>query len=339
MSKTPSSEFKDAVSDHEKLTRERSRDRLLAQALKENERLKSELGVFASVGLPAIRKLGTPSTGEGKKAVACVIASDWHVDELVRREVVNGLNEYNPTIAKIRSERFFRNALKLVNIAAKESEIDTIYLGLLGDFFTGWIHEEGQETNTMTPVEAAGFAGDLLSSGIAYWLKESKYKIVGDAIPGNHGRLTKKIRSSNVVGTSLETVMYARIAEKFLQNPRVSLALSPGGMVYRRFFSSYTIRLLHGYEIKYAGGIGGLTVPQKRMIAGWDRGIRANLTVHGHYHQQLNGGDSISNGSLIGYNAFAQRIAASPEPPQQSFFAVHERNGGRIALQAPIWVD
>jgi hypothetical protein len=338
MKKSPT-ELNRIKAEQAKAAQAKARDKAFAQALAENDALRAELGTFSSVGLPTIRRLGNPSGPDGKNAIACVVASDWHVDEIVKGAVVNGLNEYNPAIAKERSERFFRNALKLVNIAARESHIDTIYLGLLGDFFSGWIHEEGQECNAMSPIEASMFAGDLLASGIAYWLKESDYKIVGDALPGNHGRLTKKIRSANVVGTSLETVTYARISERFLKNPRVNISLSPGGVTYRKFFDSFTMRLLHGYEVKYAGGIGGLTVPLKRMIAGWDRGIRANLTVHGHFHQQLNGGDSISNGSLIGYNAFAQRIAASPEPPQQSFFVVHERNGGRIALQAPIWVD
>jgi len=316
------------------------KDKALAQALAENEQLRQELGVFSSIGLPVIRSLGKPSCSVGgKRAVACVLASDWHVDEVVKPRVVNGLNEYNPAIAKVRSETFFRNALKLVDIAAKESEIDTIYLGLLGDFFSGWIHEEGREVNSMSPVEAAMFAGDMLASGIAYWLKNSKYNIVGDALPGNHGRLTMKIRSANVVATSLETVTYARIVERFMGNPRVNISLADGGIVYRRFFDSFTMRLLHGYECKYAGGIGGLTIPLRRMIAGWERGIRANLTALGHFHQYLPGADIIGNGSLIGFNSFAQRIAASPEPPQQAFFVVHERDGGRLCTQAPIWVD
>jgi hypothetical protein len=315
------------------------KDKALAQALAENEALRQDLGVFSSIGLPSIRRLGSPATvSNGKRAIACVFASDWHVDEVVKSRVVNGLNEYNPTIAKERSERFFRNALKLVDIAAKESEIDTIYLGLLGDFFSGWIHEEGAQTNAMAPIEAAMFAGNLLASGIAYWLKNSKYNIVGDAIPGNHGRLTKKIQSANVVATSLETVTYARIVERFSSDPRVNIALADGGIVYRQLFDKFTMRLLHGYEVKYGGGIGGLTIPLRRMIGGWDKGIRANLTVLGHYHQYQPGADIIANGSLVGFNAFAQRIAASPEMPQQAFAVVHERDGGTLCTQAPIWV-
>ena len=325
--------------ERNRVAQSKLKDKALAQALAEIESLRQELGVFSSIGLPSIRRLGAPSpTSGGKRAIACVFASDWHVDEVVKPRTVNGLNEYNPHIAQARSETFFRNALKLVDIAAKDSEIDTIYLALLGDFFSGWIHEEGMELNAMAPVEAAMFAGDLLASGIAYWLKNSKYNIVGDALPGNHGRLTKKVQSANVVATSLETVTYARIVERFMGNPRVNISLADGGLVYRRFFDSYTMRLLHGYEVKYGGGIGGLTIPLRRMISGWDKGIRANLTALGHFHQYLPGADIIGNGSLIGFNAFAQRIAASPEIPQQAFCVIHERDGGRLCTQAPIWV-
>jgi hypothetical protein len=341
MSKTTELEAARAErTQHEKAAQGRLRDQALAQALAENDNLRQQLEAFSSVGLPTVKHLGKPSKkSTGKRGVACVVASDWHVDEVVETKVVNGLNSYNPDIAQKRSEEFFRNALKLTNIAAKESEIDTIYLAVLGDLFSGWIHEEGQELNSMSPVQAAMFAGDLLASGIAYWLRNSKYKIVGDALPGNHGRLTKKIRSANVVATSLETVTYARVMERFASEPRVNISLADGGIVYRRFFDNFTMRLLHGYEIKYAGGIGGLSVPLRRMIAGWDKGIRANLTVFGHYHQYLPGTDAIGNGSLIGFNAFAQRIAASPEIPQQAFLVIHERDGGRVALQAPIWVQ
>jgi hypothetical protein len=323
-----------------KIQEQKDRDRALAQALAENESLHRELDVFSSIPLPTIRRIGTSSpTEDGKRAVACALLSDWHLEEIVKPVQVSGLNEFNPTIARARAERLFVNLLKLVNFAAMASDIDTIYLGLAGDFITGWIHEEGQQTNAMTPIEAAMFAGDIIASGIDYILKNSKYKIIGDALPGNHGRMTKKMQHSNVIGTSLETVIYARIIERFRTNPRVNIQIAGGGMVYRKFFDKFVMRMIHGYELKYQGGIGGLTIPLKRMIAGWDKGLRADLTVLGHFHQYLPGRDYIANGSLIGFNSYAQAIAASPEAPQQAFFVIHERHGGCLATQAPIWVD
>ena len=59
----------------------------------------------------------------------------------------------------------------------------------------------------------------------------------------------------------------------------------------------------------------------------------------GHFHQRTDGGDFMVNGSLIGYNEFAQAIGASPEEAQQQFFLVHARGGGQKSLVAPIWLD
>jgi hypothetical protein len=59
----------------------------------------------------------TKGTNNNKKsnreAVAFGILSDVHIEERVDSEVVNGMNEYNPEIAKSRVETFFVNLLKL----------------------------------------------------------------------------------------------------------------------------------------------------------------------------------------------------------------------------------
>ena len=45
------------------------------------------------------------------KSQACpvLLASDWHIDERVDPETVNGRNKYNPDIARERATRFFQN--------------------------------------------------------------------------------------------------------------------------------------------------------------------------------------------------------------------------------------
>jgi hypothetical protein len=82
-----------------------------------------------------------------------------------------------------------------------------------------------------------------------------------------------------------------------------------------------------------------MTIPIRKKISAWDKAMRADLTVMGHFHQLMDGGDFLVNGSLIGYNEFAQAIGASPEEPRQAFFLVHARNGGQKSLTAPIWLD
>ena len=88
------------------------------------------------------------------EAVAVVLASDWHIEEPVKRQSVNGLNEYNLEIAEKRIHEFFVNVTKLLKKEQENSRIDTLILWLGGDFNSNNIHDELLETNQLTPIEA-----------------------------------------------------------------------------------------------------------------------------------------------------------------------------------------
>ena len=53
--------------------------------------------------------------------------------------------------------------------------------------------------------------------------------------------------------------------------------------------------------------------------------------------QFFDGGNFISNGSLIGYNAFAVKIGASYEPPRQAFCLIDSKRGKTGVF--PIFVE
>jgi hypothetical protein len=275
---------------------------------------------------------------ESTDAVACALASDWHIEEPVDPGAVNGLNAYDLDVARARCQAFFRNVLKLTSIFAREQRIKRIDLQVLGDMFSGWIHEELIANALLAPGDAAQEFSSMFASGVAYLLDEGPFDVTGVMIPGNHGRLTDKMHIGNPTGTSLETVAYHSVASKFAGNPRVRLEVARHAVVYRRFHESFVVRHIHGYEVKYGGGVGGLTIPLNRKIARWDTATRASLTTLGHFHQKFDGGSFLVNGSLIGYNAFAQAIGASYEPPQQVFYLVDARNGGEKTVVAPVFV-
>lgn len=272
-------------------------------------------------------------------AIACAVASDWHVEEPVIKEAVHGLNEYNLEIAQQRSECFFKNLLRLTDIMARDSKINTIHVSALGDFISGWIHEELIANGLLPPGEAARYWLGLFISGIDFLLRESSYQIEMDLIPGNHGRMTKQVHFGDPTGTSLETFAYHALAGRYEGNPRVHMHVSEHAMVYRTFFESFVLRLIHGYEVKYGGGVGGLTIPLNKAIYSWDIGKRASLTVLGHFHQRFHGPRFLANGSMIGFNSFALAIKAQFEEPVQSFYLVNARNGGEVSVTAPIWLD
>jgi len=278
---------------------------------------------------------GKPEKGE---AVALWMGSDWHVEERVDGNKVQGINNFDLAEAERRAAKFFVNGLRLTHMAARETKVKSILIDLGGDFFSNSIHEELLETNQLGPTKAVAFARDLLTSGIKHILANSDLDVELACVVGNHGRITKKIRFSTAVENNLEYLMYQWLAASFANEPRVKFHICPGTMQFVKLFDSYLIRIVHGYEIQSGGGVGGITIPIRKKLAGWDRAQQADLTLIHHFHQRLDGGDFLVNGSLIGYNEFAQANGFSPEPPQQQFALIHSRNDGEKTIVAPIWV-
>lgn len=303
----------------------------------ENQRLKALVGEVEKIGTPTII-VYERSRDERTDAVACALASDWHLEEPVNPEAVHGLNAYDLDVARARAQNYFQNLLKLASIFAREQRIKVIDIKALGDFFSGWIHEELIANCLLAPGDAASEFASIFASGIQYLLDNSDFRVEGVMIPGNHGRLTKQLHLGNPVGTSLESVAYRAIASKFEGNPRVNLHVAKHAVVLKKYFENFVERAMHGYEVKYNGGVGGLTIPLNKKIAKWDTGRRVNLTVLGHFHQKFDGGNFLVNGSLIGYNEFAQAIGAQYEPPQQVFYLIDARGGGQKTVVAPIFV-
>lgn len=263
------------------------------------------------------------NTGE---ATAVVIASDWHVEERVNPDTVNGKNKFNLEIAKQRAAEFFMNAVKLLNKEKTSIAIPQLILHLGGDFFSSNLHEELMETCDLRPIQAAMLAKELIASGIKYLCKNFAGNIIVVCSAGNHSRVTKRIHIANEMGNSLEYMLYHTLAHDFAQKKNLKFIIEEGHHVYMQVYDM-NIRFMHGHAVRYQGGIGGLTIPMNKAIAQWDKTIRADLTCCGHWHSQLDGGNFLVNGSLIGYNAFALFIKAPYETPRQLFFLIDKKRG------------
>lgn len=331
--------LKKATAEHAATVAQQELARQHKAVLRENTRLRKTLDEVHRIKPPSKIQIYSKIPKHAEDAVACAIASDWHMEERVEAHTVHGINEYNLEIAERRAKFFFQNFLRLSSVMAQDSKIHRLYLFLGGDLISGYIHEELRELNYLPPAEAANFVLQQLCKGIDFLLKESSFTIEIDAVPGNHGRMTPKPRIQNATGTSLETFMYRALASKYAGNPRISIRVAESKMLYRQFHERFILRAIHGDDIKFGGGVGGITIPIRKKIAAWDKAQAADLTIMGHFHQRMDGGDFLVNGSLIGYNEFAQAIGASPEEPQQQFFLIHARNGGEKSVVAPIWLN
>jgi hypothetical protein len=269
-----------------------------------------------------------PAHGSGtSEATAVILASDWHVEEIVNPAVVSNLNSYNPEIAEARARKFFQSSARLLALLKQDVKIPTVVLGLLGDFITGQIHgAENAEANALLPNDALVFAENQLIAGIEFLLSQHTGKLYVPCHSGNHARTTHTTRFTSENGHSLEYLMYRHLASYFRHEPRVTFEVAQGYHSYLPVYN-WTLRFHHGHAAKFQGGVGGLYIPVNKKLAQWDKARRADLDCFGHFHQMKDGGKFVSNGSLIGYNAYAQSIGADFEPPRQTLFLMDKKRG------------
>lgn len=302
-----------------------------ADALRaERDAILNVSGSVAPVGIE--RKAGRTDSD----ATAMLVCSDWHVFERVRKEEVNGLNEYNASIAAKGIETLFQAALRLVDIERGAVNVSTMVVALLGDLMTGQLHPDQQETNDGTPQEEMLFLMQRIVGGLDLLLAEGGFeRIVVPCCDGNHGRATDKLRSANRVKHSNEWLLYCLLARHYANEPRIQFSIADGTLHYLDIYGR-SVRLTHGDSIRYQGGVGGLTIPARKAVLEWDRARRADFTVFAHWHTSLLDKMFLANGSMLGYSPYAVTIKAAFEPPAQSFVLLDDRRW--LLSYRPIYV-
>lgn len=264
-------------------------------------------------------KKGNPST------VSVTLCSDLHVEERVEGHRISYLNEHNLEISEEKLHRFWRNQVSLIKMMQAKADVQTHVLWLGGDLFTGHIHEELVETTELTPSQAILWLRKRIMAGIKYLRAELDVpRIIVPCTYGNHGRSTHKMRIATAADHSWEWLMYQIMREDLEEQKLdgVEMIVPSGDIFYLHLLPDYAVRFLHGHQITYRGGTGGLHIPLNKRVEKWDRAKRANVTCFGHYHTKIDLEYAVGNGSLIGFNAFAESLGFAPEPAQQVMFFV-----------------
>lgn len=283
------------------------------------------------------KKPPTPKAKAKHSATALVVLSDWHVEETVSLEQTSGLNEYTLEIAEKRIEELAERIATLVEHERHLVKLNRIVIAALGDFISGHIHEELLETTSLAPLAAMRWAASRLR-GIIDMAADMAHEVIVVTQPGNHGRSNHgKPRASTEHDHSFEQNAYLVMAASE-HRKNVTWHVSEGYLGYLDL-DGFAVRYHHGHAIKYGGGVGGITIPVNKAIAQWNRSKHADLDIFGHWHQfGWLRGRYVSNGSLIGMNAYGIRIKAESEPPCQSFVVIdHGRREVTKAL--PIFCD
>jgi hypothetical protein len=272
------------------------------------------------------------------EAIAISALSDVHTEEPVIKSIVNNLNEYDLQICEDRVTKYFKRLLYMINQSRKAGYvIDHLVLALLGDFITGYIHEELEEANSLTPVEASLLIQSLLIKGIKLLSEDGKLKkIVIPCTPGNHGRTTKKKRFTTGYKNSYEWLMYNNIRDLFKAiggYENVEFIIPESEFIYMDLFG-YINKFSHGDHFKYQGGIGGIEIPLKKWVLRENSVIKTDMSWIGHWHQYIVLNKVRVNGALIGYNSYARAFGFEPEPPKMQFQLLDKKRG--FTLNNPI---
>lgn len=306
--------------------------------LKENEKLQKILSVKEVMDdyKPVIIK--TKKSNKDSESTAFVLASDWHLEQRVDPNKIMYPNEYNLEIAKQRAEQFFQNTLKLLQKEQDDTIINTLVLWLGGDFITGNIHTENLKVCLLGPSQAVCFARDLLISGIEYLLENTKVDIVIPYNHGNHARITDKVWKSTEEDNSLEYILYDDIAFHFKGNRRIKM-IPPKGSVVTIEVYGLKIGFVHGHHgFRYMDGVGGLYIPARKYIMRKFRKANYYLVCMGHHHQYLQDTMFLCNGSMIGYDQYADSCGFDFDIPKQTFFLISEKRKCRT-VTTPILFD
>lgn len=270
-------------------------------------------------------KILSVNSGETTEATAVVLLSDWHVEETVKSSMILYQNNYNLEIAKQRAEECFIGIVKLLKKEQSHQNIDTLVLGLLGDFITGNIHQEEAPNLSLGVAQAVCFAEELLIKGIQYILDNTNVKIICPCVVGNHSRITQKVYVSTEKDNSVETIIYYHIKKYFENEKRFELIMPDGP---ERLVDIYGLNFLfcHGHAgFRYGGGVGGLYVPLRRSIMTRYNRQQIDTVCLGHFHTYIQDSLFLVNGSMIGFSNFANYIKVAPEAPTQTFFLVDKR--------------
>ncbi len=272
--------------------------------------------------------------------VPTLFVSDWHWTEVVEPAQVGGVNAYNLTIAHERARTLIEHTIDLLTNHVVNPSYPGIVLALGGDMFSGDIHEELATTNEK-PIMSAFL--DL--EGVLIWsiktLADRFGRVFIAAVPGNHGRSTKRVWYKNRAQTNFDWLLYQVLAKHFEADKRITFVIPDGPDCIYRIYNT-TFLLNHGDQFKGGDGIIGFAGPvlrgdKKKRAKGQQIRREYDVALFGHWHQFMATRHVIVNGALKGYDEYAHGNNFDFEPPLQALWLTHPEWG--ITFTMPVMVD
>jgi hypothetical protein len=320
-----------AAAEESKIRREH---RELIERVKDAE---ARLAVRKALDTCKVPKIKRRELSSGlREGTAVALFSDVHCEERVEAGDTPTGNTYSLAVSDVRIGRFFAAVEWLIRKERTATTIRDVVCWLGGDLMSGQIHDENVETSELAPIPTLLWLYPRIVDGLRRLAEDPETEnILVPCSYGNHGRDTKTCRFARGAHHSYEWGMYQRLADEFRDHPKIRVYTDTSEHQYVQVYD-YSLHFHHGHRVNYGGGVGGITIPINKAVAQWDRVRRCDYHHFGHFHQYIDTGNVVVNGSVIGYNSYAMGIKASPEPPQQAFYVLDSKRGK--TAKSPIWV-
>lgn len=268
--------------------------------------------------------------------------SDWHYGEVVNLKETNGLNEYNPQIARERADRLFQSTVKLCQ-HFHTGNYPGIVVNLMGDFVSGnRLHPELAITDAKTIIEQVFDVLGIITAGLTM-MADNFENVFVPCVPGNHGRITAKPEFKHSVLSNYDTLIYYLLRKHFADDPRVRFMIRESEDAYYGVFGTYYF-VVHGDKLGVRGGdgiigpLGPITRGEiKKAAQAASMGEPYDRLVIGHYHTELWLPRVHASNTLKGWDEYAKlQLGAKPSRPTQPLWFNHPRG---ITAMWPIHVD
>lgn len=275
------------------------------------------------------------STRQMKTAEVPVTSwADWHGAEVVFKDQINGVNEYNPKIMDARVRRLVERTVSLAREHGP-GNYPGIVVNLLGDNVSGGLHPELIKTDAEGVLPACMRIRDLMVWGLSALADEFGH-VYAPAVSGNHGRKTHRPEFKNYAYENFDWLIYQMVIAAFKdrKDDRVVIDCRPANEVSYRIFNMRFLAM-HGDMMGVKGGDGiiGAIGPIMRgevKVRGWadSAGVPYDHMEIGHWHQELFLPRLTVSNTLKGYCEFAKLALRAPiSAPSQPLKFIHPRYG------------
>lgn len=274
------------------------------------------------------------ATSADAAEIPLLFQSDEQWGEVIKREEMGGLNEYNRDIASARYKRLIESAIKCSLPPYAPSPPPVFYYCMGGDSLSGSIHEELAETNDLSSIPAVRDYCAHVRWGIETLKRELGCPIVVVRVPGNHDRTTHKPRHKGYVETSFDSIISWHLEMIFAGDPEVTFLIPKENDAYFQVANHWFL-MTHGDMMGtgggqgYIGAVAPITKGHRKIVETYlQAGKPVDYVLTGHFHVAVETEYGFGNGCLPGFSEYARlRLRARPSPPVQWFLHVHPERG------------